>query len=322
MQQSLLALTIGFILDLILGDPHFLWHPVQGIGQIISWTERLVRSIFPANRRGERISGGILVIIVIVLSAGIPAITLFLLYKMNGYAGLIAESVFCYQLLASKSLGMESMKVYHALAKEGLTAGRKSVAMIVGRDTESLSEEGVVKAAVETVAENTSDGIIAPLFYMIIGGSILGFVYKAINTMDSMIGYQNETYQYFGTAAAKLDDIVNYIPARISAGLMILATVFTKWNTRDAVRIFRRDRFAHKSPNAAQTESVMAGALGIRLAGSAYYFGKLVEKPTIGDDTRPVVPEDIRRSVRLSLMTALFGMLIMGALKWLVIFLR
>ena len=219
----------------------------------------------------------------------------------------MAEGFMCYQILAVKSLKTESDKVYRALKEEGIEAGRNAVSMIVGRDTDSLDEVGVTKAAVETVAENTSDGVIAPLFYMMIGGAVLGFAYKAINTMDSMIGYKNEKYQYFGTAAARLDDAANYIPARLSAWLMIGAAGILGLDWRNAIRIYQRDRHNHKSPNAAQTESVMAGALDIRLAGNAWYFGKLYEKPSIGDAIRAVEPEDIRRSHKLLYGTAVLA---------------
>ena len=192
------------------------------------------------------------------------------------------ESFFCYQILAVKSLKVESDRVYRALKEEGLISGRKAVSMIVGRDTKELSEEGVTKAAVETVAENTSDGVIAPLFYMVIGGAVLGFAYKAVNTMDSMIGYKNDKYRYFGTAAARLDDAANFLPSRLAALLMIAASFLLGMDGPGAFRIYCRDRKNHKSPNAAQTESVMAGALGVELAGNAWYFGKLYEKPTIG----------------------------------------
>lgn len=209
------------------------------------------------------------------------------------------ETFMCYQILATKSLKTESDKVYKALKTEGLKEARQAVSMIVGRDTERLSEEGVIKATVETVAENTSDGVIVPLFYMAIGGAAAGFGYKAVNTMDSMIGYRNEKYTYFGTAAARLDDVVNYIPARLSAWLMIIAAYLTGMDGKNAVHIYRRDKRKHKSPNAAQTESVMAGALDVALAGDAWYFGKLYEKPFIGDPVKEICAEDIRRAHKL-----------------------
>ncbi len=235
-----------------------------------------------------------------------------------GYAwqlGMLAETFMCYQILAAKSLKTESDKVRRALEEEGLVQARKAVSMIVGRDTENLTEEGVIKAAVETVAENTSDGVVAPLFYLMIGGAAAGFGYKAVNTMDSMIGYKNDRYLYFGTAAARLDDAVNYIPARLSAWFMLLASMITGMDFRNAWRIYRRDRFNHKSPNAAQTESVMAGALRVRLAGDAWYFGKLYRKPSIGDPLREITVEDIKRSHVLLYSTSALAVLLMGAVR-------
>lgn len=313
--QMIGPLIIGFILDLLLGDPHWMYHPVRMIGNLITVTERIIRGCLPKTKKGERIGGVLLVVTVVVISSAVPFGILYFVYGRNVFAGFLVESFMCYQILATKSLKSESEKVYVALKEDGLSAGRKAVSMIVGRDTKELTEEGVTKAAVETVAENTSDGIIAPMFYMMIGGAVLGFTYKAVNTMDSMLGYKNEKYLYFGTAAAKLDDAVNYIPARLSAWFMIGAAFFTKMDYKDAYRIYRRDRKNHKSPNAAQTESVMAGALNVQLAGNAWYFGKLYEKPTIGDNLRPVEINDIRRSHKLLYGTALIGLVVFSFLK-------
>lgn len=247
-------------------------------------------------------------IVVVSVSTALPALVLHIAYQKFWQIGLIIESFWCYQILATKSLKVESDRVYTALRTEGLEAGRKAVSMIVGRDTQNLTEEGVTKAAVETVAENTSDGIIAPLCYMLVGGAVLGFAYKAVNTMDSMVGYKNEKYQYFGTAAAKLDDIVNYVPARISAVLMILAAYISGMDGKNAAKIFKRDRYNHKSPNSAQTEAVMAGALDVQLAGDAWYFGVLHKKPVIGDPVREIEAEDIRRSHTLLYATSVLSL--------------
>ena len=302
------ALVIGFLLDLLVGDPHWLYHPVRLIGHLISGTERIIRSCLPESKTGERTGGVILVIVVVSVSTALPALVLHIAYQKFWQIGLIIESFWCYQILATKSLKVESDRVYTALKTEGLEAGRKAVSMIVGRDTQNLTEEGVTKAAVETVAENTSDGIIAPLCYMLVGGAVLGFAYKAVNTMDSMVGYKNEKYQYFGTAAAKLDDIVNYVPARISAVLMILAAYISGMDGKNAAKIFKRDRYNHKSPNSAQTEAVMAGALDVQLAGDAWYFGVLHKKPTIGDPVREIETEDIRRSHTLLYATSVLSL--------------
>ncbi len=315
MVQSLAALIIGSILDFILGDPRGLWHPVQGIGWVISRLERILRRIFPSGKTGERWAGGLLVILTLLISVGLPALLLLLLSFIHPLLSFLLSCIFCWQMLAAKSLRVESMKVQEALEQEGLEAGRRAVSMIVGRDTRDLTEEGVIKAAVETVAENTSDGVTAPLFYMILAGPLGGIAYKAVNTMDSMVGYKNETYQYFGTCAARLDDAANFIPARLSALFMIAAAFLDGYDGKNAWRIFKRDRKKHKSPNAAHTEAVMAGALNVRLAGDAWYFGKLFKKPFIGDDIRPVERQDIARACRLEYATALLQLLVLGALK-------
>ena len=317
--QMFLPVIAGFVLDLIFGDPVWLYHPVRMIGHLISGVEKIIRSLFPSGKTGERIGGGLLVVIVVAVSIAVPGGILYLAYHISFYLGLAVESFMCYQILATKSLKVESDRVYIALKDKGLEAGRKAVSMIVGRDTQNLTEEGVTKAAVETVAENTSDGVIAPLFYMLIGGAVLGFAYKAINTMDSMVGYKNDRYQWFGTAAAKLDDVVNFIPARVSAVLMILAAYLTGMDGKNAACIFRRDRFNHKSPNSAQTEAVMAGALDVQLAGDAWYFGKLHKKPTIGDPVREMELLDIRRSHKLLYGTAMLGLILGIILRILVL---
>ena len=316
---SLYALCLGFLLDLIFGDPHWLPHPVRLMGRAISGLEKALRPRFPDTPQGRRSSGRVMVILVLLIFTAAPLVILLLCQRISPFLRLTVETVMCYQLLAVRSLRDESMKVYDALCQDDLSLAREKVSMIVGRDTQKLSREQVAKAAVETVAENTSDGVVAPLFYMAIGGGVLGFFYKAANTMDSMVGYRNERYEDFGRAAAKLDDIVNFIPARLSALLMIIAAVLPGYSAKDGWRIWRRDRFQHKSPNSAQTESVCAGALGVQLAGDASYFGVLVRKPTIGDPLRPVETQDIRRANRLMLTTALLSLLFLGGAKALLI---
>ena len=320
MVQSLAALIIGSIVDFILGDPRELWHPVQGIGWVISRLEKILRRLFPAGRRGERWAGAVLVVLTLLVSVGVPALLLFFLSLVHPLLSFLLSCIFCWQLLAARSLRTESLKVEEALEKEGLEAGRRAVSMIVGRDTRDLTEEGVIKAAVETVAENTSDGVTAPLFYMILAGPLGGFAYKAVNTMDSMVGYNNEKYQYFGTCAARLDDAAGFIPARLSALFMTAAAFLAGYDGKNAWRILKRDRKKHKSPNAAHTEAVMAGALDVQLAGDAWYFGKLVRKPFIGDGIRPIERQDIRRACRLEYATALLQLLVLGALKAAVLF--
>jgi len=294
-----IALAAGYLLDLLIGDPRWLYHPVCLIGNLIALLEKGIRKILPKTEKGE-LSGGFLeVLLVCLISLGVPCAVLSVLYRYLPLAGLALETFWCYQLLATKSLKDESMKVYDRLKNGTIEEARYAVSMIVGRDTAELTEEGVTKAAVETVAENGSDGVIAPMLYMAVGGAPLMFLYKGINTMDSMLGYKNDRYLYFGRCAAKLDDLANYIPARISGWLMVAAAFLTGMDGKNAAKIYKRDRRNHASPNSAQTEAAVAGALRVQLAGNAYYFGKLYEKPTIGDKLREVEPEDIRRANRL-----------------------
>ena len=309
MMWSLAALVIGFCIDLLVGDPHSFPHPVVLIGKCISVLERVLRCICPKTPAGERAAGAILWGAVVIISTAVPALLLWLCGLVSPWLRLALESVMCWQILAVKSLRDESMKVYAALKHGSLDEARQAVSMIVGRDTECLDEEGVAKAAIETVAENASDGVIAPMLYLALFGPVGGFFYKAVNTMDSMVGYKNDRYHAFGTAAAMLDDVVNFIPARISAMLMILSCCFlgNEFDQKNAMKIFKRDRYQHASPNSAQTEAACAGALGIRLAGDASYFGKIVKKPYIGDPLRAVETEDIRRANRLLYGMAFFG---------------
>lgn len=307
------AVLAGFFIDLLAGDPRWLYHPVCIIGNAVTACEKWLRAWFPKTEKGERMAGKILVLCIVAGSICIPGALLFFAYRLHPAFGFLLEACMCWQMLAVKSLKTESMKVWEQLQAKDLEGARYAVSMIVGRDTAALDEEGITKAAVETVAENTSDGVIAPLFYMMLAGGVGAYCYKAINTMDSMVGYKNEKYRYFGTCAAKLDDFVNYIPARLSALFMILAAAVRKFAWKDAVRIYRRDRRNHASPNSAQTEAVMAGALQVQLAGNAWYFGKLYEKPTIGDAVRKIEPEDIRRANRLLYGTAVVAVVIFTA---------
>lgn len=303
------AVAAGFILDLLIGDPHFMPHPVKLIGLLVTKLERLLRNHGTRGEREERTAGSLLVILVLLITGLTAGTALGLAYWIHPYIGVVLESILCFQLLAVKSLKDESMKVHHALKEDSLLKAREAVSMIVGRDTDSLDEVGITKAAVETVAENTSDGVIAPLLYMAAGGALFGMLYKAVNTMDSMVGYKNETYLNFGRTAAKLDDFCNYIPARLAAYLMLAASFFLRYDWKNARRIYSRDRYNHKSPNSAHTEAVCAGALGIQLAGDAYYFGTLCKKPVIGDPIRKVDYDDIRKANRLLYGTSILGVL-------------
>lgn len=321
MKYHMIAFAGGFLLDLILGDPYFLPHPVRFIGSLITAAEKKLRKNSEENggkNDSEIRRGAVMVCFVLAAVVTVAGILLWTAYRLHPWAGVLMESLMTYQILAVKCLRVESMKVYRCLKEGNLIQARAAVSMIVGRDTDCLDEEGAAKAAIETVAENTSDGVIAPMLYLALGGPVLGFAYKAVNTMDSMVGYKNEKYLYFGRIAAKLDDAVNFIPARISAGLMIAAAFLSgrEFSGKNAFRIYRRDRGNHASPNSAQTESVCAGALGIRLAGDASYFGKIVHKPYIGDAQRKVEYEDIKRANRLMYKTAWLGEIICLLLLW------
>ena len=313
--EQLLAVLCGYLLDLVLGDPHWLVHPVQMMGWGISGGEKLLRRCFPKTPRGEIAAGAGLVLWMVACSILIPFLILYAAGLVHPICRFALETLFCYQIPATRSLRVESMRVYGPLVQGDLPRARYWVSRIVGRDTQNLDAEHVAKAAVETVAENTSDGIVAPLFYLAIGGAPLGFFYKAVNTMDSMIGYKNDTYLYFGRVAAKLDDVVNFIPAILSAWLMIAASYCLGLDGKNARRIYRRDRKNHSSPNSARTESVCAGALGVQLAGDAYYFGKLVHKPTIGDPGRPVTAQDIPLACRLMTLTSLLSVILFLAVR-------
>lgn len=315
MNWSLCALVCGFALDFLLGDPHALPHPIVGIGKLISTLEKLFRRIFPKLPRGERAAGALLWLAVVSISAGIPLALLYVCGKISPWLRLAIESIMCWQVLAAKSLRDESMKVYYALAAGDLESARYAVSMIVGRDTERLDAAGIARAAVETVAENTSDGVIAPLLFLAIGGAPLGFFYKAVNTMDSMLGYIEPPYRDFGRFAAKADDVANFIPARVSALLMLAAGGLLRLDAKNGVRIFVRDRMKHASPNSAQTESVCAGLMGLRLAGDAWYHGVRHEKEYIGDARREIENEDILRACRLMYVTAILALAICCAVK-------
>ena len=293
------AVLCGFLLDCLLGDPEKMPHPVIWMGKAISRLEKWLRRHLPQTPKGERTGGRILAFALPVGTLVISGGLCWLFWWIHPLLGLALQILWCWQALAMRCLAKESRNVYCCLKTEGLEAGRNAVARIVGRDTAQLSEQGVIKATVETVAENFSDGVLAPLLYMLIGGAPLALAYKAINTMDSMVGYKNDKYLHFGRAAAKLDDVANYIPSRIAALLWIVASPLAGGSLKNAWKIWRRDRRCHASPNSAQTESACAGALGVQLAGSAWYFGEYYDKPTIGDPGRPVEPEDILRADRI-----------------------
>lgn len=315
------ALGAGILLDLAVGDPHWFPHPVRLIGAYISWLEK---KLYPEARAGiqrdsqlKQKRGTILWLLVFLTVMAVTGAVTAAAYLLHPITGIAAEAMLTCCALAARSLSSESRKVEWILIRKDLAGARQALSMIVGRDTEALGPEEIIQAAVETVAENTSDGVIAPLLYAALGGPVLGFGYKAVNTMDSMLGYHNERYESFGKWAARMDDVFNFVPARISAVLMILSAgilgLFSKvYSGKDAYRIWKRDRRKHLSPNAAQTESACAGALGLRLGGTHLYGGVLVEKPAIGDARRKPVTEDITRTVRLMYLSECLAVILAG----------
>ena len=310
--EILISMIIGFILDLLFGDPHWLPHPIRLIGNTISKGEKLMGKIFKDK---EYIGGMVLALFVVSMSFIVPFAILKIAGSFNVYLKIAIESIFIYQIMATKCLKDESMRVYNYLYKKDILNSRKYLSWIVGRDTENLNEVQITKAAVETVAENFSDGVIAPLFFVVIGGAPLGFMYKAVNTLDSMIGYKNDKYIYFGRFAAKMDDVFNFIPAILASYLMIAGSFILRLDYKNAFKIYRRDRHNSSSPNSAKTESVTAGALRIVLLGDAYYFGKLVKKKTIGDDLRPIVIDDIKLVNKLMYVSAILGLIILTLVR-------
>ncbi len=343
----ILAPILSLCLDLLIGDPGWLTHPVVVIGRYISFLERGLRRIFPKNKKGERTAGFILAALVCLTTALFYGGIYFLLFRWGSPTAcillLILEVFLGCQAIAVRDMLKESRNVYEKLLQDKkeaqkaedtgdhLIEARKAVGRIVGRDTERLDEEGIIKACVESVAESFSDGMFAPMLCFSLGGAPFAFFYKSVNTMDSMVGYKNEKYRYFGTAAARADDLLNLIPSRLSALLIILAaSILSKPSLklpgevkslkaqggkrcldegagRRAFLIWKRDRRNHASPNSAQTESAMAGALGVSLAGGAYYFGEYYDKPTIGDPLRKIEKDDILRAGSLYLTASILG---------------
>ncbi len=319
MYERIMILIMALILDLVFGDPHNWFHPVMAMGRAIEWLESFLRKVLNISEASEedkvkkRIAGGILVVIELLVFTLIPLVIIHISHMFGDNISWAISAFLAYQMLAMKQLKVESMKVFRALQRKDIKGAREAVSMIVGRDTKRLNESGIAKAAVETVAENASDGVVAPLLFMMVFGVAGGWFYKAVNTMDSMIGYKNEKYRYFGTAAARLDDVLNFIPARVTALFMVIAAAFLNLNWKNAFKIWMRDAKKSTSPNSGQTEAVMAGALGVTLLGDAWYFGKLVKKSEIGDKLREIEPKDIETANRVMYLSV-FMIYIVGIL--------
>lgn len=308
---------IAVLLDFIIGDPYGFPHPVIYMGKLINNLENKLRARAKDNK-ALKAYGGFIVLIMIILSFSIPFVILYLLFPYKILFHLVNIS-FLWTVLAAKSLYKESMKVQGALVKEDLEDARIKLSYIVGRETRGLSSKPIIRAAVETVAENASDGVIAPLFYALLGGAPLAMAYKAVNTMDSMLGYMNDKYLYMGFFPAKTDDVFNYIPSRVTGALMCISAPFIGGSIFKSFKIMLRDRNNHKSPNCAYPEAAAAGALGIELGGTNIYFGTPVEKPTLGDAVRPLSLQDIKMSNKLMFITELLFLLISEAFIFLIL---
>jgi len=315
--MNLLSIYTGYALDLIIGDPYSFPHPVRFIGKLISFVEKQIRKIATSDK-ALKIASFFLWFVVVGVTLGSTSIVLRL-FQFNKIAYFLVNSILIYTTLATKCLKDESEKIYKVLKTGDLEKSRIQLSYIVGRDTTNLSEKEIVRATVETVAENTVDGIIAPLFYGFIGGAPLAMAYKAINTLDSTVGYKNDKYYYLGFASAKIDDIANYIPARLGVILLSIGSLFVGFNFKDALKIGIRDRKNHKSPNCAFSEGAVAGALGIQLGGTNVYFGKEVYKPTIGDKKREIEIEDIVRTNKIMYSSSIISIIIFTTFYYLVI---
>ena len=309
------AIAVGIAADALLGDPLWLPHPVVGMGKTISRTEKRARKRCGNDPARLRNAGRVLAFALPFATFAAAWAMLICAAFINPILAFVLQCLMCYQVLACRELSRQSMLVAKALAEKGLQAGREMVARIVGRDVDALDETGVTKAAVETVAENANDGVIAPLFWLAIGGGPLALAYKAVSTLDSMVGYKNERYMDFGRASAKLDDVLAFIPARISALCMVASAALLRLDAKGAWRIWRRDHGKHASPNSAHTEAATAGALGVQLAGDAVYGGVMHRKPTIGDATRPIELADIARAGRLMTATSLVAFCLFAAVR-------
>lgn len=314
----MIELTIGYILDMVIGDPNNPLHPVRGIGYVASKFEKIFRFFLKENLK---LAG----LLVWILTVGLVFMVTLGIVKgarvSNIYFGIVLEGILIYFCISSKGLIVEGYKVIKFLFKDDLEGARKQLAYIVGRDTGSLSKEGVIRAVVETIAENMADGIIAPLFYAGIFGAPLAFAYKAVNTLDSMFGYKNDKYIEFGYFSAKLDDVFNYIPARITGLLIILSSLILGYDYKNSLKVFKRDRYNHTSPNSAHPEAAMAGALGVQLGGANYYFGKLVQKPTIGNKTKEIKISDVNKTEKVLYLTSFIGLLIALGIRELIMIL-
>lgn len=310
-----MELTIGFILDLLIGDPNNPFHPVRGIGLLASKLETIFRKLL---KNSLKIAGLIVWMITIILTFAITYGIIFVCMKINKYLGIIVQGIIIYFCISAKGLVVEGYKVIKYLNEGNIEKSRKQLSYIVGRDTESLDSKGITRAVIETIAENMSDGVIAPILFAGIFGAAGSMAYKAVNTMDSMFGYKNEKYIKFGYFPAKFDDLFNYIPARVTGILIIISSFFLKRDYKNSFKIYKRDRYNHTSPNSAHPEAAMAGALDIQLGGANYYFGKIVEKPVIGDKIKEIEINDVKKTAEILYLSAVMGFILMVIIKFII----
>lgn len=300
-------LTIGFLLDLIIGDPQNPIHPIRLIGSLCSKLESLFRRIL---KESLKLAGFLTWISVILIVFLVSEFIVKVSFRTNFILGIIISGIMVYFTISTKALKVEGLKVIKFLLKEDIEGARKQLSFIVGRDTKSLDKEGILRAVVETIAENMSDGVVAPILFAGLFGVPFAYVYKAVNTMDSMFGYKNDKYKDFGFFPAKLDDVFNFIPARVTGYLIVLAAFILKMDHKNSYKIYKRDKNNHSSPNSAHPEAAVAGALGLRLGGANYYFGKLVEKPTIGDELKKIEINDVYNTNKILYLVAFLSYLI------------
>ncbi len=310
-------LTIGLIVDLIIGDPSFYPHPVVLIGGLINFLEKILLNK-KNNDYIKKAKGVLLVITVLLITFFITYFLIYLFKQLPYILNIMANGLLLSTTIAVKGLRDSAYKIYKKLKENNLDESKKMLSFIVSRDTEHLNKEETIKGTIETVAENTSDAIIAPIFYFLIGGPILSVIYKAVNTMDSMLGYKNEKYYYFGWAAAKLDDLANYIPSRLTALLFIAASFLKNYNYKGAIEVVRKDAKKHASPNAGYPEAAVAGALGIKLGGPSRYFNKIVDKAALGIGSVDINTNQIKKTINLMYLSTFIFYIFIISIKLLI----
>ena len=309
-----IKIWIAYVLDLIFGDPQNIIHPVQIIGKMINIGEKsLLGKKYKSDRKYKFFAGMILNITVISLTYGIN----YLIHRTseNSIIFTVAEIYLMYTIFSINSLAREGNRVYNILKEGNIERARKDLSYLVSRDTETMDEKMIIRSTMETISENTVDGIVAPMLYMFLGGLPLSMTYKAINTFDSMVGYKNEKYMDFGKFSAKLDDVANFIPARITGILIVIASMILGYDYKNSLKIFIRDRKNHSSPNSGHAEAGVAGALGVQFGGKVSYFGKEVDKPVIGDKIKDFELEDIKKNIKIMYVASFLSLVVFSVIS-------